>query len=728
MTGSSPPKSDASWLGLLYQSAAAEPVHAFAERAARATLQCASVCSGLSLPASFSPEDFHLPSPILIEDAEDLNSGGASVLALKSGLSRTLLSLELLLSHGLRPGLAVAADPNGRVPSFFSSLRMAAAGAAAPAAGATGPASGLLTFWDALATLGSAAGPLDGMPEQLPGSIESVAHMDHVGSSLGRLRAWLRKLLMEKSLGQFLRFLLTHEGFLRASYEPWAAVFSEEMTNILGLLDCFASFDLLFDLRTAHAGSPAPDADFFFALDELTKLSTGTKRPAAQTPGPVVGSDSTTSLAGLRGSVDSFHGLANRTNSYSPSPELDHLDFDDTLAGDMHHHQLHHHHHHHHHGDFLEEDRLAESQLERLSLGGGANDSSGANSDGEGAAAADLAEKHNHLTEELVMVRTQLESEQSLRTSLEQEVTRLSEELALLASSAATAVADAQEQLAEAKANERTASLELELQSATEQVTSLTADVKLATERTAALEADLQAAHERVAALEAEQAGQAEQLASSQAQLASAQAETQAVRQSLADTAAEASGRIAHLEGQVSMTTERFERLAKAFSAEKARLAQLTAENEELVRRVADQASAESSAPDAAPTEDTTELQSTKDRLAEVERERDNLLAQIQTQARELEDLSTERAAVTGALDKANWLIAALTDTAQVVECVPPGADGAEESEASEGGLLPLADGKSAASRRPVGEDDITDDEPEMEAPMSEGDDELESY
>lgn len=106
-------------------------------------------------------------------------------------------------------------------------------------------------------------------------SLTSVGDMEDVLTDLGRARAWLRLVLVQKKLASYMQTVLSNQPSLAASYLPGAFMLSEELVELAGTLKCLDAIDFNLCIRGA-------DFDFgeVFLIDYSPYLLFKQNRPS----------------------------------------------------------------------------------------------------------------------------------------------------------------------------------------------------------------------------------------------------------------------------------------------------------------------------------------------------------------------------------------------------------------------------------------------------------------
>jgi hypothetical protein len=175
----------------------------------------------------------------LLLAAHGAGAGGAGDAAAVSEddpcLQHLLLTLQLVLAHGLRPGPSTGRrwfEDDGR-------------------SGSGGGGAGARTSWHVIEGLAR-------LPERERALVaEGVASVVSVNDMAARdkSRLWLLKALMEKHLASSLRVLFAASAPPHDLYEPGALLLHEDDRDVvLGLLDGLEGLDFAFCLRTGDAG------------------------------------------------------------------------------------------------------------------------------------------------------------------------------------------------------------------------------------------------------------------------------------------------------------------------------------------------------------------------------------------------------------------------------------------------------------------------------------------
>lgn len=74
--------------------------------------------------------------------------------------------------------------------------------------------------------------------------------MSEIKTSLGKLRAWIRILVMQKQLAENFTFLIQEKDALTDIYDSESLILSEEANMIAGLLIGLNGFDFSIDLKS----------------------------------------------------------------------------------------------------------------------------------------------------------------------------------------------------------------------------------------------------------------------------------------------------------------------------------------------------------------------------------------------------------------------------------------------------------------------------------------------
>ncbi|CAI8038146.1 RUN domain-containing protein 3A [Geodia barretti] len=82
-----------------------------------------------------------------------------------------------------------------------------------------------------------------------PITVSSVQDMENITSEIGRCRAWIRLMLVQKRLSHFMTSLLSKQDLLQADYLPGAFLVSEELTELAGTVKCLDNIDFNLCLR-----------------------------------------------------------------------------------------------------------------------------------------------------------------------------------------------------------------------------------------------------------------------------------------------------------------------------------------------------------------------------------------------------------------------------------------------------------------------------------------------
>jgi hypothetical protein len=77
----------------------------------------------------------------------------------------------------------------------------------------------------------------------------SVQDMENIHTDLGRCRAWIRLMLVQKRLSDFMSSLLSKHDVLQTVYQPGAFLLSDELTEIAGTIKCLDTIDFNLCLR-----------------------------------------------------------------------------------------------------------------------------------------------------------------------------------------------------------------------------------------------------------------------------------------------------------------------------------------------------------------------------------------------------------------------------------------------------------------------------------------------
>ena len=86
--------------------------------------------------------------------------------------------------------------------------------------------------------------------DRLNNNLKSIKDMSEIRSSLGKLRAWIRILVMQKQLAENFSFLIQEKDTLADIYDSESLMLSEEANLIAGLLIGLNGFDFSIDLKS----------------------------------------------------------------------------------------------------------------------------------------------------------------------------------------------------------------------------------------------------------------------------------------------------------------------------------------------------------------------------------------------------------------------------------------------------------------------------------------------
>ena len=232
------------------------------------------------------------------EDAADVLSESSSA------LQHLLLSLQLILAHGLR----------SRASRWFE---------ASP------------TVWSAIEAIARLPERERALVTEAVQSVASVQAMMGGRGPLEKARVWLLKALMEKHLAVSLRVLSTCDALLAELYEPVAMVRLDDFAVVLGLLDGLEGLEYAFDLKAAGRASAgatsvcglSPDdvASYLAAAVALpyTPPADGVAASAAPaTPAPSDRDGDAEMVAGLNRHTKFLRGRLGRTIELKFTPDL----------------------------------------------------------------------------------------------------------------------------------------------------------------------------------------------------------------------------------------------------------------------------------------------------------------------------------------------------------------------------------------------------------------------
>jgi hypothetical protein len=88
--------------------------------------------------------------------------------------------------------------------------------------------------------------------------LKSIKDMTGIKTSFGRLRAWVRILVMQKDLAENFTKLVEEKDSLFEIYETEAIMLSEEANVVAGLLIGLNGLDFSIDLKSMHEGLDLP--------------------------------------------------------------------------------------------------------------------------------------------------------------------------------------------------------------------------------------------------------------------------------------------------------------------------------------------------------------------------------------------------------------------------------------------------------------------------------------
>lgn len=129
----------------------------------------------------------------------------------------------------------------------------------------------------------------EAMERFVPSSSEallSVRNMSAIRTGLGRLRAWLRLVVMQKKLADFTRELLDHRDVIEEWYEEYAFMNTDDAAVISGMLVGLAVLDCNLDVRGEDLDNQSTVINFSRFLKEGNYLTRSGSNAGAPSPSP----------------------------------------------------------------------------------------------------------------------------------------------------------------------------------------------------------------------------------------------------------------------------------------------------------------------------------------------------------------------------------------------------------------------------------------------------------
>lgn len=94
--------------------------------------------------------------------------------------------------------------------------------------------------------------------DSLNNNLKSIKDMSGIKTSLGRLRAWVRLLVMQKDLADAFMKLIEEKDALKEIYEVEAILLADEANVVAGLLIGLNGLDFSIDLKSVHEALDLP--------------------------------------------------------------------------------------------------------------------------------------------------------------------------------------------------------------------------------------------------------------------------------------------------------------------------------------------------------------------------------------------------------------------------------------------------------------------------------------
>lgn len=97
---------------------------------------------------------------------------------------------------------------------------------------------------------------------------EMVRHLPKIRTSLGKVRAWFRLVMMRKKLAEYFQILINNRQQLKQYYESVGLLLSEEMNLIAGLMIGLNSFNYDVFIKDSNFDTYATFIDMKYYLKE----------------------------------------------------------------------------------------------------------------------------------------------------------------------------------------------------------------------------------------------------------------------------------------------------------------------------------------------------------------------------------------------------------------------------------------------------------------------------